>query len=196
MRGSAVEYAAFLERGKRVCGQHLRPFVAVVAGRISAGEDMPEAVGKPVPVRHGHNGDFRPHGRQDLEHAPAPCGIVFGVQPEIEQRELELPHHLQAGMEAARRDQFRLSLGRQRGARLDMARDPPQHVGVPRVVLEELAWQFDRIPRHPVDAGDARIVDPRQKMMQPVAELVKQREHIVMRQERRPVLIRRQEIAD
>src|SRR6186713_3395338 len=52
-----VEHAVFLERGKSVSGQHLGPFVAVVTGRVAAGEDMPEAVGKPIPVGHRHHGD-------------------------------------------------------------------------------------------------------------------------------------------
>src|ERR1700674_3230771 len=42
---------ALLECSKRVCGQHLRPLVAVVAGRVAPREDVREAVGHSTPGR-------------------------------------------------------------------------------------------------------------------------------------------------
>ncbi len=66
---------------------------------------------------------------------------------------------------------------------------------MPRVVFQKLTGELHRIPRNAVDSGDARIVDARQKMMQPVTEFVEQREDVVVSQECRSVLARRQEIA-
>src|SRR3569623_2309273 len=46
--GVAVENALLLEGGERVRRQHLGPFVAVIAGGVTAGEDVREAVRKAV----------------------------------------------------------------------------------------------------------------------------------------------------
>src|ERR1700712_2019728 len=43
MCGLAVEHAVLLECGERVGCEHLGPFVAVVAGCVATGEDVPEA---------------------------------------------------------------------------------------------------------------------------------------------------------
>ena len=45
-----------------------------------------------------------------------------------------------------------------------------QHIRLPRVVFEELARQLDCIPGDAIDAGEARVVDASQKMMQAVPE--------------------------
>src|SRR5205823_13010572 len=58
----------------------------------------------------------------------------------------------------------------------------PQHVPFPAEVLHELAGQLDRVPLDAIDAGDAEVVDAGKQMMQAVAELVEQREHLVMRE--------------
>src|SRR5205085_7978168 len=102
--GRAVEYSAFLERGKGVRRQHLRPLVAVVAGGVPAGEDVAEAVRKAVPLRHRHDGGLVPDLAQQLLHASAALGRVLGVEAEVEQGEFQLPHHLQPRVEAARGD--------------------------------------------------------------------------------------------
>jgi hypothetical protein len=55
---AALGAAALLEGGEGVGGQHLGPLVAVVAGRVAAGEDVAEAVGEAVPFGRGEHGDF------------------------------------------------------------------------------------------------------------------------------------------
>ena len=92
---------------------------------------------------------------------------------------------LHAGLEGARRLQFPQHLDRQRLAGLDVARDQRQHFLAPGEVLHELARQLDGVPRHAVDAGDARVIDARQHVMQAVTELVEQRQDFVVRQQRR-----------
>ena len=98
-------------------------------------------------------------------------------------------------MEAARAHEACLLVGGERRAAPEVSRDALQHLGVPGVVLEELARQLHRVPGHAVDAGDARVVDARQQVVQPVAELVEQRQHVVVRQQRRLIRRRRQEVA-
>ena len=99
-------------------------------------------------------------------------------------------------MKAARLDEPLLQRCGQRGAGVDVAGDLLQHIGLPRVVLEKLARQLDRIPGNTIDSGKARVVDARQQVVQAVAELVEQRQHVVVREERRMSAARRQEIAD
>ena len=70
-------------------------------------------------------------------------------------------------------------------AGVDVARHVPQHVPLPAEVLHELARQLDRVPFDAVDAGHAEILDARQQVVQAVAELVEQRQHLVVREERR-----------
>ena len=60
-----------------------------------------------------------------------------------------------------------------------------QHVPLPAEVLHELARQLDRVPFDAGDAGDAEVVDLRQHVVQAVAELVEQRDDVVVRQQRR-----------
>ena len=71
-----------------------------------------------------------------------------------------------------------------------------QDVVVPGEVLHELAWQLNRIPRHAVDARHAGKADARQQVVQHMAELVKQRDDIVMGQQRDTPVIGWLEIAD
>jgi hypothetical protein len=73
--------------------------------------------------------------------------------------------------------------------------DARQHVRLPGVVLHELARQLDRIPGNTVDAGDARVVDPRQQVVQAVPELMEECHDVIVCQERRALPARRQEIA-
>src|ERR1041384_5206661 len=69
--GGVIEHAGFLERRERIGGEHLGPFVAVIAGGIAAREDVSEAVREAIPVRYGHDRDFASHFVEDLEYASA-----------------------------------------------------------------------------------------------------------------------------
>jgi chorismate mutase len=73
--------------------------------------------------------------------------------------------------------------------------DARQHLVQPGVVLHELAGQLDRIPRHAVDAGDTGIADARQHVVQAVAEFMEQRHDIIVRQQRRAAVLRRERVA-
>ena len=117
------------------------------------------------------------------------------MQTEIKQREFQLPHGREPGVKTAGGDEARLLRRRQRLAAGEMPGDALQHVRVPGIVFHELAGQLDRIPRHAVDAGDARIVDAREHVVQPVAELVKQGHDVIVGEERGTLVSRRQEVA-
>ena len=91
---------------------------------------------------------------------------------------------LQAALEVLRREHLVEQRARQRLAGVDVARHVAQHVPLPAEVLHELARQLDRVPLDAVDARDAEVVDARQQVVQAVAELVEQRDHFVVREER------------
>ncbi len=80
---------------------------------------------------------------------------------------------------------------RQRGAGVDVRGHLAQHVPFPAEVLHELTGQFDRVPLDAVDARYAELVDLREQMVQAVAELVEQGDHVVVGEERRLAADRR-----
>ena len=147
---------------------------------------MAERVREAVERRRLDDGDLAPHLVEELLHARAALGRVLLVQPEVEQRELELAHHREAREERARALQRLDLVARQRRARLVVPADVGEHLGPPREVLEELARQLDGVPGDAVGARERRIVDFRQQVMQRVAELVEQRDDLAVRQQRRP----------
>src|SRR5205814_599931 len=85
LRRAAIEHPALLEGGEGIRRQHLGPLVAVVAGGITARENVPEAVRQPVPLRHRHQGDLAAHLRQSLGNAPAALRLVLAVYRQVEQ---------------------------------------------------------------------------------------------------------------
>src|SRR5690348_4431677 len=90
-RRVAVEDPPLLESREGIRGEDFRPFVAVVPGRIATGKNMSKAVREAVPLRRPDHGHLAAHLLQHLPHATPALRGVLGVQPEIEQSELELP---------------------------------------------------------------------------------------------------------
>ena len=70
-------------------------------------------------------------------------------------------------------------------ARVDMSGHVLDHRPLPAEVFHELAGQLDRVPFDAVDAGYAEVVDTGQQVMQAVTEFMEQRDHLVMREQRR-----------
>ena len=118
------------------------------------------------------------------------------MQAHVEQPELDLPHHRERGTGVAAFLETLENISRQRRPRFGVRRTAFEHLVVPGKVLHELAGQFDRIPRHAIDARDARVVDARQQVVQHVAELVKHGYHVVMSEQRAAAVVRRRKIAD
>jgi len=126
--------------------------------------------------------------------APAPGRIRHAGG--IQQREFDLPQCGKSGLEAARAQQLRDLFRRQPFAGFHVPGDVAQYLRLPGVVLEELAGQLDRIPGHAIDAGDGGVLHAREQVVQAVAELVEKRDHIVVRELRRPAIRAGQRIAD
>ena len=55
-------------------------------------------------------------------------------------------------------------------------------IEIPAEVFHELAWQLNCVPFDAVNAGNFRLINARQQMMQGVASFVKQRDDVVMRE--------------
>src|SRR5437773_2425538 len=75
--------ALFLEDAVGVGGEHLGPFVAVIAGGVAAVEDMSEAVDGTIVIRTRNDGDLASNGCEErFGTLPwrARVGIVIGVQ--------------------------------------------------------------------------------------------------------------------
>src|SRR5216683_3764851 len=70
-----------------------------------------------------------------------------------------------------------------------------QHLRTPNEVLHELTGKLYRVPGYAVDSGDAGVGHARQHVVQTVAEFMKQRGYLVMRQQRGSAAYRRREIA-
>jgi len=95
----------------------------------------------------------------------------------------------------ARRDHAVEQFARQWLAAVDMAAQSLQHIPLPAEVLHELAWQLDRVAFHTRDAGNRQLLDLRQHVVQAVAELVEQRDDVVVAQQRRLAVQRWREVA-
>ena len=107
------------------------------------------------------------------------------MQTEIEQAELQLTQDKQRGLIVFRRQHFIQQFFRQRFAGLKVTGDKCQRIRLPAPVFHELAWQFDRIPWHTADTGNARRFDAGQHVVQAVTKLMEQGNHFVMGEERR-----------
>src|SRR5690606_37480534 len=84
---------------------------------------------------------------------------------------------------------------RQRFPGIDVTGDERQYLRTPGKVLHELARQLYCIPGDTVDACNARIIDARQHVVQPVAELMEHGDDFRVRQERRLRADGRHEVA-
>src|SRR6478672_3409356 len=92
------------EQAVGVGGKHFCPLVAVIAGRVATGENVREVVREPVVRRREYDGDLVTNLVEQLKRCPGTGRIVVVVQPEIEQRELELAHRLKSALEILRRE--------------------------------------------------------------------------------------------
>src|SRR5574340_1818794 len=102
LAGGAVEDAGFFEGTVGIGGQHFGPQIAVIAGGVTAGEDVREAVRKTVPGGHRHDADVAAHFRERALHeVRTDVGICLHVQAKVQQTEFQLPQQEQAAVEVA-----------------------------------------------------------------------------------------------
>ena len=193
--GGIEDVAGLLEGAEGIGVHHLRPHVAVIAGRIViAGEDMAELRG-PVPQR-----DFRGHADlfqlRLLERCNVAAGLGrLGVEFEVDQRRGDELDGGKALVEFSRGEEAGQQLVRQRLAGLVVLCELPQHLRLLLPVLVELRRQLDEVGKHrgPRQRGIGHVG---QHAVQAVAELVEQRACIVRRQQRRLAIGALGEVAD
>src|SRR5215212_250911 len=121
--------------------------------------------------------------------------IEVVMQMQVEQRKFELANRMQSALEILCRKHLVEQCARQALAGFGVARhrfdDPP----LPAEILHELTGQLDGVPLDAVDAGHAEVIDSRQQMVQAMSELVKERNHFVVREHRGLAADRWREIA-
>ncbi|RML45987.1 hypothetical protein APX70_08567 [Pseudomonas syringae pv. maculicola] len=118
-----------------------------------------------------------------------------GVQFKVEQRELQLTHHHQTGLEVLGGEHFLQQVLRQWLAGFVMTGDQRQTFRLPAPVFHELARQLDRIPCHAIDTGNTRMLDAGQQVVQAVTEFVEQGGDFIVGQQRRLTGSGRREVA-
>ena len=106
-----------------------------------------------------------------------------------------LADELQAALEIFRGKHLLEQRAREGLPGVHVLRHAGQHVPFPAEVLHELAGQLDRVPFHAVDARHAEVLDACEQVVQAMPELVEQRQHFVVREERRLVADRAREVA-
>ena len=89
--GRRVEDTFFFKSREAVRREDFRPFVAVIARRIAAREDMAELHREAVCRIGGGNGDGSAHGGVYVQRLVAPC--CAAVVAEVEQGKFELTQH-------------------------------------------------------------------------------------------------------
>jgi hypothetical protein len=119
------------------------------------------------------------------------------MQQHVEQRELDLAQGGQAALEVLGRQHLVEQRARQRLAGVDVRR----HVAcstlpLPAEVLHELARELHRVPFDAADARHVALVHLREHVVQAVAGLVEQGDHVVVREQRRLALHALGEVAD
>ena len=90
---------------------------------------------------------------------------------------------------------FWKKLLREAFARLEVAGEEVKRLALPAPVLHDLRGQLDPVAGH-VGPGPLAHLDARQEVMEEVAELVKGRLDLAVREERGPTFLRRREVAD
>ena len=185
----------FLEQAVGVGGQHFRPLITVITGRIAAGEDVREALREAVEFGRDQHRHFGAYFVEKLQYGFTLARIKAAVHQHVEQGEFDLAQRGQSALEILRGEHLVEQGARQWFMGIDMPGHALQHLPLPAKILHELAGQLHRIPLHTVDARHAEVFHFSQQMMQAVAELVEQRLHFIVREQRRFITHRGRKVA-
>ncbi len=109
------------------------------------------------------------------------------MQRHVEQCACGVLDRLESLIEVLRLQQSLDQTIRNRLAGLNMKRVLPEHLGLQRPMLEQLRRQFDEVAQHACSRKPL-VRDLRQQPVQAVTEFVKQRAHVVHRQQGRRTL--------
>src|SRR5580698_9778046 len=181
----AREPAILIEPLEGIVGEHLRPKIGVVAGRVATGKDVLE-IARAIARRHGVHGDVCLVERRLLEsirilqrgtgRQHVPLHVELGCGEEL--------RHVIALVEVLCPLDLRSELRRHDGAGLIVARVMLEDRRVSGPVLVELRGKLDEISRRR-GPGNARVFGVGEHPMQSMAELVEHRDDIVEADERR-----------
>mmetsp|Transcript_54754 Transcript_54754/g.130034 ORF Transcript_54754/g.130034 Transcript_54754/m.130034 type:complete len:514 (-) Transcript_54754:570-2111(-) len=186
------EVVAFLEDSEHVCRKHLAPEVPVVP-RVVPSHDVSERRGA-VPARgvwdeRDRLAQLRPH----FATVHPPFG---GVDEKVELPEENLAERHEAGVEVFRGNHALQQRFRKRLRRvLPMPRKLPQGIRLPAPVFEHLGRGFDEVAlrRRASEVGEA---GGGAELVHHVPELVVERHHLSVLEERWLVLRRTREVRD
>ena len=179
---AAICSLRFFKRGVGISAQHFGPLVAVVARSVATRKDVAEGVGRAVVIGRGQHRHFIAH-LLEQRHVVAILGSA-GVQQHVKQRKLNLAQRAHACLEVLGRNHLVVQRAGQWLASVDMRCHVAQYLPLPAEVFHELAGQLYRIPFHAVDARDIFLAHLREHVVQRVAGLVEQGDHVVVRQQR------------
>ena len=187
--GVGVEDALALEAGEAVRVEDLRPFVGVVSGGVAggAGKEVGEA------PRHGNRPGFQRGlvAFEDLvgEGVKVRVSVAFpgslavvDVQLEVQLSERQLPHHRRGTQIIPGRRHALEEFGGNRLAGLEVLGKKVQALALPTVVFHELRGQFHKVPSH-LHAVERFHFHLAEEVVEEVAELVENRDHLVVLEE-------------
>jgi hypothetical protein len=166
--------------------QHLGPVVAVVAGRVAAVEDVREAVRVAVEGGAGQIATSRRTSRRRSAstRSAAPGSVCSRMSNSANSTRAAPAARSGSGAPRACGRRARAAAARRCRHARSGARSTghsQQKFSMNWLGSSTASHSTPRCPRH------AALVDLRQQVVQPVAELVEQRQHVVVGQQRRPV---------
>ena len=146
---------------------------------------MGELVRETIPRWRVHDRHLLPHLLKQAHHRLR-RRIEARMQAHVKERELDLAQKLHAALEISGGNDPVIERPRQCLTGFDMPRHSREDVPLPTIVLHELRGKLHGVP---LDAGDARhaeVIHAREQLVQPVAELMKERDHLAMGEEGGP----------
>lgn len=171
--GGTVEESVFLKNAEDIGFENFGPFVGIIAGRVSAGEDVLEGGGEGGAGLAGEEGEFGDHVLFEGDEVVTEVFGGGGVPGEVEFSEGDLPGGLIAFLKTqACLDAFDEFFG-DGFAVLVVAGVFAEERGFGEPVFEELGGEFDEVPED-VDTGDAAEGTLAEEFVEGVSEFVKE----------------------
>ena len=184
------KHAPLLEQAVGVRGKHLGPLVAVVAGGVAAGEDMAECVHEAVVVGRGTTAISR------RTASSTACGLAYAPPPGAYALCSSMSNSANSSCRTIAMPLWKLRAAsisleqraRQRFAGVDVRASSTTSTSHSQQKFS-MNWLGSSTASHstPWMSGHAGHVDARQQLVQPMAELVEQRDHLVVGERRGPV---------
>src|SRR5690606_15805379 len=94
-----TQHAVFFKQTVGISRKYFSPFVAVIAGRISASKNVGEIVGEAVPFRWAYHGHFITYFLNQVERGLVAFRNEITVQAHVKECELNLANRLHTCLE-------------------------------------------------------------------------------------------------